>query len=115
MRDLRKDWCYWLIILLNYCGWLAFVYYVPYVTMVTLLIYIPLTLLVISLFYGFQHRFIWLYSLIASALFQPLMWIIYLLTGASGGEIYFPIYLGVALLGQLIGWGMRCLYAGLKP
>ena len=98
MEKLKKNWIYYLIILIAF-------YLVPMLIkdtgsgMFILLIVIPLITLITSLIYGLRNTVDFIYPLIVAILFIPTLFIYY----NTSAWIYIIVYSVIAVIGELIG------------
>jgi len=98
MEKLKKNWIYYLIILIAF-------YLVPIrITdtgsgMAILLIVIPLIALITSLIYGLRNTFDFIYPLVVAIMFIPTLFIYY----NASAWIYIISYSLIALIGELLG------------
>lgn len=98
MEKLKKNWIYYLIILIAF-------YLVPIrITdtgsgMAILLIVIPLIALITSLIYGLRNTFDFIYPLVVAIMFIPTLFIYY----NASAWIYIIGYSLIALIGELLG------------
>lgn len=98
MEKLKKNWIYYLIILIAF-------YLVPMLIkdtgsgMFILLIVIPLITLITSLIYGLRNTVDFVYPLIVAILFIPTLFIYY----NTSAWIYIIVYSVIAVIGELIG------------
>lgn len=98
MEKLKKNWIYYLIILIAF-------YLVPIrITdtgsgMAILLIVIPLIMFITSLIYGLRNTFDFIYPLIVAIMFIPTLFIYY----NASAWIYIIGYSLIALIGELLG------------
>ena len=98
MEKLKKNWIYYLIILIAF-------YLVPMLIkdtgsgMFILLIVIPLITLITSIIYGLRNTVDFIYPLIVAILFIPTLFIYY----NTSAWIYIIVYSVIAVIGELIG------------
>lgn len=98
MEKLKKNWIYYLIILIAF-------YLVPIrITdtgsgMAILLIVIPLIALITSLIYGLRNTFDFIYPLVVAIMFIPTLFIYY----NTSAWVYIISYSLIALIGELLG------------
>ena len=102
MEKLKKNWIYYLIILIAF-------YLVPIrITdtgsgMAILLIVIPLIALITSLIYGLRNTFDFIYPLVVAIMFIPTLFIYY----NASAWIYIISYALIALIGELLGKALQ--------
>mgnify|MGYP006983620326 FL=1 len=102
MEKLKKNWIYYLIILIAF-------YLVPIrITdtgsgMAILLIVIPLIALITSLIYGLRNTFDFIYPLVVAIMFIPTLFIYY----NASAWIYIIGYSLIALIGELLGKALQ--------
>ena len=98
MEKLKKNWIYYLVILIAF-------YIVPMLIkdtgsgMFILLIVIPLITLITSLIYGLRNTVDFIYPLIVAILFIPTLFIYY----NNSAWIYIFVYSMIAVIGELLG------------
>lgn len=98
MEKLKKNWIYYLVILIAF-------YIVPMLIkdtgsgMFILLIVIPLITLITSLIYALRNTVDFIYPLIVAILFIPTLFIYY----NNSAWIYIFVYSMIAVIGELLG------------
>lgn len=102
MDKLKENIIFYILLIINF-------YVIPWFikdtgsAMMIMLMIIPLSCLVISIFYGIRNVFAFWYILIVAILFIPSIFIFY----DSSAWVYVVVYTVIALLGNLIALLLR--------
>lgn len=102
MDKLKENIIFYILLIINF-------YVIPWFikdtgsAMMIMLMIIPLSCLVISIFYGIRNGFAFWYILIVAILFIPSIFIFY----DSSAWVYVVVYTVIALLGNLIALLLR--------